>query len=138
MQAVILEQERTLALPARPADKLAGISQRYLAAILESCHANSVTHGDFDAVADYIAMTCTIERNCIVEKRCRLADDLRPANRVVPTTGRPFVIVGNDVGSIKRIIETAPAGICSIYGESRVAERYLYSFCGCKSSQEKD
>ena len=93
--------------------------------------------GEFDAQSssrNAIALALTVrsiaQRKVFVQERAHVGDHLGAATRVIATGARATVLLGNDIGAVERIVQTAPPGIGRVQGIASVVHRHHQLWAG--------
>ena len=84
-------------------------------------------------IAGNRGMTARCQRKMLVKNGCGAAHHFCPALRIISDASCQFAVLADHVRAVKRVIETTPAGIGSIQGIARIADRnhQLWSAQAC-------
>ena len=124
MQAVIAEQVLTTTVFFIEADELLRFLQTTYFSAGQCRDEFDAIGGSIQAIRINVTMTYVNKRNRAIQKLGRITNDGGTTVGVVARTAFLAVFLCNNVRSIKRVIQAAPAGIGRIDCESRVADRY--------------
>ncbi|OIQ67365.1 hypothetical protein GALL_510560 [mine drainage metagenome] len=122
VQAVVLKQHAGGGLGfTLEADELAGILQTGVAAVRQFDGQLAA----LDAVGHRVDVRALAQRRAAVEHVAGVFDDLGTALGVVAATGFFAALgLGNHVGAVQRVVQTAPAGVSSVEGVAGVQDRH--------------
>ena len=76
-----------------------------------------------DWKAGHVCPAGGAKRHCLVKEWPHAGDDLATAHRII-ATGSGFTVRRNGIGTVKRIIQAAIAGVCGVQRISRIGDRH--------------
>ena len=119
MQIIIAQQDGRWSIwGATIADPLFRPSQTNIA--LRCLSHQPIRH---NAIRRHIRMLPGCKRDDVIQKRPGTTNNLSTPDRIIIAHRRQIAVRRDNIGSVKRIIETAPTRICGIDGKPRILHR---------------